>query len=329
MKKLNIAVITLGMLIALGSIALSMFSFVVNEHQIAFLQDMKKIVRDENDPEKFKVYSPGRHFHIPLIQNPKYIDTRERVFVLTDTFVTKQKKTIQVEYFVPWTVDDYQKFYLASRGNDTTAERQMNRKLNEAVRNQIGKYKILEVSTGTIIALESEDSDLEYSEVISPDSRSYKEKIVGKREQILEDAYNAVSPTVNSDLGIQLASVEFSEINLPKDVAESVYDRMRKERNGVATKFIKQGDKKAKAIRSNADLTVSNNLSVAQNKAIKIRKKADADAAKIYADSYKSAPEFYEFYLALETLPSTFTSEDVFLLSTDSKFLSHLKGDFK
>lgn len=323
----NIIAFLLIFLILAGSICLSMFSFVVEDYEQAFLQSFKKIERVEGSETEFKVFQPGRHFKVPFVDSVKYIDTRERVFSQTDEFVTALKKTLIIEYFVPWRIADPQKYYLATKGNEDIAIGRMARKLREAVRNEIGNYKILEISTGAIATFEAENEGLNVTSKKSKDSRSYIESVEGRREQILSDIYSNVAPDILNDLGIEIKATEFANISLPSEVSKVVYERMAKERRAIATKFIKNGEQQASAIRSEANLTASNTISVAENEAIATRKKADAEVAKIYSNAYKEAPEFYEFYLALETLPETFTKDDVFLLSTDSQFMRHLKGE--
>ncbi|MCH8329919.1 MAG: hypothetical protein IH946_00825 [Bacteroidetes bacterium] len=56
-----------------------------------------------------------------------------------------------------------------------------------------------------------------------------------------------------------------------------------------------------------------------------VKGKADAEAVKIYADSYGQSAEFYNFLKTLETYENTLDSSTTFILSTDNKYLRYLE----
>ena len=56
----------------------------------------------------------------------------------------------------------------------------------------------------------------------------------------------------------------------------------------------------------------------------KIKGDADAQATKIYADTYGKAPEFYNFIKSLETYKNTIDSTTSLILSTDNIYLKYL-----
>ena len=51
---------------------------------------------------------------------------------------------------------------------------------------------------------------------------------------------------------------------------------------------------------------------------------ADAEATRIYANTYGKSPEFYNFIKTLETYKNTIDSSTQFILSTDNPYLKYI-----
>ena len=64
---------------------------------------------------------------------------------------------------------------------------------------------------------------------------------------------------------------------------------------------------------------------ISVEKSQKIKGEADADAIKIYADSYNQNPDFYEFMRSLDAYEKVLDPSTRLILSTDSEFLKYLK----
>ena len=71
-------------------------------------------------------------------------------------------------------------------------------------------------------------------------------------------------------------------------------------------------------------------LAEAQKEAYTVRGEGDAEAAKIYADSYSQDAEFYSFYRSLEAYEKSFNSKsDIMVVKPDSDFFNYLKDGGK
>ncbi len=62
-------------------------------------------------------------------------------------------------------------------------------------------------------------------------------------------------------LGIEVIDVRIKQINLPMEVSEAIYQRMRAEREAVARRHRSQGQEEAVKIRAAADKNSDRNLS--------------------------------------------------------------------
>ena len=127
-------------------------------------------------------------------------------------------------------------------------------------------------------------------------------------------------------MGIQIIDVRVKQINLPGEVRDSIYQRMRAERQAVAKEHRSKGNEQAEIIRANVDAKVTVMLAEAQKSAFTVRGQGDATAAKIYADTFKKDAEFYTFVRSLEAYKNSFSNKnDVMVLQPDSDFFNYMK----
>lgn len=117
------------------------------------------------------------------------------------------------------------------------------------------------------------------------------------------------------------------KINLPDEISESIYRRMRAERESVARKHRSQGREKAEIIRAQAELEVATILAEADKTARVTRGEADAEAAKIYANAYNKDPEFFSFLRSLRAYEKSFSSKnDILVLDPKSDFFQYMNN---
>ena len=129
------------------------------------------------------------------------------------------------------------------------------------------------------------------------------------------------------DLGVRVVDFRIKKINLPDEISESIYRRMRAERESVARKFRSQGREKAEVIRAQAELEVATILAEADKTARVTRGAADAEAAKIYADAYNKDPEFFSFLRSLKAYEKSFSSKsDILVLDPKSEFFQYMNN---
>ena len=130
----------------------------------------------------------------------------------------------------------------------------------------------------------------------------------------------------SSELGIKVVDVRIKKINLPEEVSNSVYKRMRAERLAVAKEHRSQGQEQSEIIRANIDRKVSIMLAKANKESSEIKGQGDSASAKTYADAYKRDPDFFAFLRSMEAYKKTFSSKnDVMVLSPDSDFFKYMK----
>ena len=131
-------------------------------------------------------------------------------------------------------------------------------------------------------------------------------------------------------IGIEIIDVRLRRVELPKEVSESVYQRMEAERKSVANELRSEGFAESEKIRANADKEKDIIITEAYKEAQQIKGEGDAKASRIYADAFSKNKEFYDFYRSLEAYKKSFSSkDDVMVLDADSDFFKYLKSPNK
>lgn len=271
---------------------------VVQEGQRGIMLRFNKVHRDADN--KVVVYSPGLHFKVPVIDQLKTLDARiQTLDGQEDRFVTVEKKDLLVDSYVKWKIGDFGQFYTATGGDYQKAADLLRRKVNDRLRSEIG-------------------------------SRTIKDIVSGSRGELMAGAQKALNSGEDGaeKLGIEVVDVRVKQINLPNEVSSSIYQRMQAERAAVAREHRSQGEEKAEFIRADVDKKVILILANANKTAEELKGQGDAEAAKIYADAFSQAPEFYSFVRSLKAYEASFAEgkNNMMLLKPDSEFFRFMKA---
>ncbi|RJG39462.1 protease modulator HflC [Motilimonas pumila] len=312
MKKLILILLGVAVLVGFSSL------FVVQEGQKAIVIKFGKVHRTP-DGMPF-IFEPGLHFKIPGIETVRIMDARiQTLDDASDRFVTSEKKDLIINSYVKWEVVDFAKFYLSTGGDFDRAADLLKRRVSNALRNEIGARTIKEIVSG-----ERDDVMINALEQLQGEQNTNENEVLTE-EQEVELARNG-----SDDLGVRVLDVRIKQIELPTEVRESIYKRMRAERTAVAKEHRSQGQEKATVIRANIDRKVAVMLADANRKSREMRGDGDALAAKIYADTYGKDPEFYAFIRSLDAYRDSFKDKsDVMVLSPDSEFFRYMDGAVK
>ena len=133
----------------------------------------------------------------------------------------------------------------------------------------------------------------------------------------------------SEDYGVEIVDVRIKQINLDQSVNESVYERMRSERLIEAAEHRSTGRKESINIRAETDKLIRIMIADAEQKAAVMRGEGDAEATKLFAESYNKNPEFYAFTRSLEAYSKSFkaNSGNVMVLDPNSEFFKYFNND--
>ncbi|AFV87231.1 MULTISPECIES: protease modulator HflC [Alteromonas] len=287
MKNLLIAAFVLLVLLASGSL------FAVKEGERAIVIQFGKVQRDD-DTGDTKVFEPGLHFKLPFIDSVRVLDARiQTLDGSPDRFVTSEKKDLIVDSYVKWRIDDFARYYLSTGGNKLQAEALLKQKVNNGLRSEFGTRTIAQI-------------------------------VSGERSALMNQAMEQAS-TSSDELGIEIVDVRVKQINLPTEVSNSIFQRMRAERAAVAREHRSEGQEQAEVIKANIDAKVTVMLADAERNARQLRGEGDAIAAQIYADAYSQNADFYSFLRSMDAYKKSFNSkQDVMVIAPDSDFFKYM-----
>ncbi len=275
--------------IILFLILFSLSTFTVDQREHALVFRLGEIVSVKEEP--------GLYLKAPLVDNVKFFDKRILTFDSRnpDRFITSEKKNVLVDSYIKWRIIDPSKYYVSVNGDERQAERRLTQTVNDGLRAEFGKRTILEVIAG------------ERSEIMSI-----------LREQADEDS---------RQIGVEIVDVRLRRVDLPDEVSDSVYQRMRAERQEVASELRSQGFAESEKIRADAEKQRDIIITQAYKEAQEIKGSGDAKASRIYADTFSKNKEFYDFYRSLEAYRKSFSGkDDIMVLDANSDFFKYLRN---
>ncbi|WP_439135649.1 protease modulator HflC [Pseudomaricurvus sp.] len=239
---------------------------------------------------------PGLHFKIPMVNEVRKFDSRVLTLdVRPQRFLTVEKKVMIVDSYAKWRIKDVSTYYTATNGEEVTAVRNMDQRINEGLRNAFGDHSLQEV-------------------------------ISGERDQLMVTLTEKLNKLTLQRYGIELIDVRIKRIDLPEQVSESVFNRMNTEREREAREHRSKGKEQAEVIRADADRQRTILEAEAYRDAEQLRGEGDAKAAAIYAAAYTQDPEFYSFVRSLTAYRESFKNKsDMMLVDPDSDFFRYLK----
>jgi len=279
------------MLAPIGLILLALVvyavTFTVNQWEVAIKLRLGEIVDSE--------YTPGLHFMVPVLNNIKKFDGRiQTLDSRPERFLTVEKKDVIVDSFAKWRITNPGQFFRSTGGDSGRTARLLSERVNTALRDEFGKRTIQEVVS---------DDRLELMQILT--------------KKVDTDA---------AELGIEVVDVRVKKIDLPPEVSESVYQRMRAERERVARDLRAKGAEAAERIRADADRQRTVTLADAYKESEQLRGEGDAKATEIYANAFNQNRDFFSFHRSLNAYRNTFgRGGDVMILQPESDFFRYFK----
>jgi len=260
--------------------------FVVSEGHSALLLQFGRIVHTD--------YMPGLHFKLPVIQQVIHFD--KRILSLDappERYFTSEKKSVNVDFYVKWRVADNAAYYRATGGDQLQAAQRLTPIVKDALRFEFN-------------------------------ARTLPDLISGGRKDITERVRAQTDASARKNLGIAVVDVRIKRIDLPNEVSESVYKRMRAERLQLANELRFTGQESAQTIQADADRQAQVLKADANRDAAKVMGEGDAQAAAIYAQAYNQDPEFFAFYRSLQAYKKSFEDgKGVLIMKPDDEFLRY------
>jgi len=275
-----------GSIIALVVAVVLLYSsmFTVNMKQNAVVLELQEF--------KQTITEPGLYFKIPFIQHVEYFS---RQLLVNDAapaeVITKDKKNMLIDNYSMWRIVDPLLFFQTVR----TVRGGMSRLddlIKSELRVELGTHDLIDAVTIT-------------------------------RETIMEKVTEEVNKKA-AEYGIEVLDVRIKRADLPPEIANSIFNRMRTERERIAKEYRSEGKEEATKIRAETDKERTILLAEAYEKEQIIRGEGEKESIRIYAEAYNQDPDFYSFMRSMEAYKQSFKSDTTVLLSEKSDFLEFL-----
>ena len=257
-----------------------------------------KVIRQFGEVVRI-VKTPGLTYKVPFIQSVTTLPKYQMTYDVTEAEInTKDKKRMLIDNYAIWRIEDPKKMITNARTVEK-AESRMEEFIYSIVRSELGQ--------------------LNYDEIINDEKSSrgsLNDRITEKVNELLgKDNY-----------GIVVTDVRMKRTDLPEENEQSVFTRMISERESKAQEYLSMGDAEKNRIEADTDREVKELLAKAKAEAEVIRADGEAEAARIYNQSFSRDPSFYSMFRTLESYKKTINDETVIVLPSDSPYARLLMG---
>lgn len=290
----RIILISLGVIAAIAVVVGLSATYTVNERESALVLRLGNPISVINEPGD---EAPGLHFKMPFVDEVVYFDKRNVEFNMPPAeILAAEQGRLVVDAFLRYRIVNPLRVFQTVRD-----ERGLQQRLSA----------IMDDSLRGVIA------QIPPSEVIS-----------GQRAQVMNRIRLAVEAQVaTQDLGIEVIDVRILRADLPQQIADRVFDRMRSEREQEAALIRAQGEERAREIRANADREAVVILANARAEAERIRGEGDGARTAIFAQAYGQDASFFSFYRSMLAYDLALRDNTPIIISPDSEFFEYFQSE--
>lgn len=285
-RTLGLVILGVAVFIGLQSV------YTVNEREQALIVYLGEPVQSVNESGD----EAGLHFKVPFIMNVLKFDRRNVEFDMQpEEIQASDQVRLVVDAFLRYRIVDPLRFYQTVR-DERGAQLRLRSIMDDSLR-------------GVIASIPSQD-------VIS-----------GQRAALMERVQAQVEGQVaTQNLGIEVIDVRILRADLPQQIAERVFQRMRSEREQEAARIRAEGEQDATEIRADADRQATIIQAEARAESERIRGEGDAQRNAIYATAYGRDVEFFEFYRSMQAYELAIQNGTPIVIPPDSEFFEYFRS---
>jgi membrane protease subunit HflC len=267
-------------------------SFVVIS-SVAIIDESELAIVTQLGQYKVTLDKPGIHFKIPLLQT---VHRMERRILGSDAppaeYLTLDKKRLVADPVTRWRIVDPLQFFITVHDEGGARARVDDIVLSE-MRREIASH--------------------DFGEIVG-----------NARDPLMIAVANRAGLKSKKEFGIKIIDVRIKRADLPREVQESVFARMRAERERIAKQYRSEGEEEAAKIRAETDKEKTILLAKSYEAAQKLRGSGDAESTRIYAETYGKDPELYSFLRSLDAYEQIINNQTSLVLSAKSEMFKYL-----
>ena len=276
---------TLGIIAAVVFAIAYMSYFVVDEREKVLVMRFGEISRI--------VETPGLYFKVPIAETVTRIEDRIVIWENNDRPVQDRESQVYiVDAITLARIDNARLFRETLAADLDQAEARIGALMDAALRQTYGKRS--------------------FDQVLSSDRATMMKEI---RDEVYSEA---------KLLGIEIVDVRIRRTDLSGAVLADTHNRMRSERNALATNIRSTGEAFRTRVNAETDRMFIEKTADARRRAEEIRGQGDAERNRIFAAAFEQDPEFFDFYRSMQAYGKALANKDTTLvLNPQSEFFKY------
>jgi len=265
-------------LIILSAIMLPQIFFSVSETEVGIVTRFGQI--------KSEITSPGLRMKTPFMDQVTTFEKRLLLFdAPPDSLLTRDKKRLIIDVYARGRITN-PKIFKERLGDEQRASDRAVDIISSELRREIGVHNQSEI-------------------------------ITTQRDSMMANVKAAVTPKLR-EFGIEVVDVRIKRADFPGEIADSVYARMKAERQRKADKERAEGAEIDAQVRADADRKATIIIAAATRDSQIINGCGEAESTRIFAQALEQDPEFYSFQRSLESFKSILSSGTTVVLPVES-----------
>jgi len=241
------------------------------------------------------IKDPGLNVKLPFVQTVISFDKRLLDFSSGgEEVILADQRRLTVDSFTRFRITDPLRFFQAAGPNEEGIHGRLNSVVTSALRRVLGNEGLLNVLS------------------------TERNRIMGLiRDQVSEEMRS---------FGVTIEDVRIRRADLPEENTLAILNRMKSERERVASQLRAEGAEASARIRADAERDRTVLLADARSTAEKLRGEGEQEATKIYADAFQQDPKFFATYRTLQAYREAFgQGRSRLVLTPDADFLKLLR----
>ena len=265
--------------------------------------------------------TPGLNAKLPFVDNVVRLDKRIlRIDAPPVSMPDREKENLVIDVYARYRITDPVQFRKTLQTENTARSRlgdivisTLRDRVAQRDREEIIGAKPLVDETGATVVDEEGLPQVEPQET---------------RTEILDEVFNEVRNITQqgNGFGIEMIDVRIKRADFPEAVTNSIYTRMRAERNRIAARFRAVGEERDRIIRAETDRERDVIVATAERDSNRIRGEGEAEAISILANALNRDPELFSFLRSLEAYKRIIQQQDTIILSSDAPLFDYLTG---
>lgn len=279
-------------ILILAGAALLLFSL-INSSIFTVTEGQQVMITRFGDPKE-QIIEPGLHFKLPMVDQTRFFEKRIlNIDPPSEEVLLADQKRLVVDSFARYRITNMLAFF-QTMNSETAAQQRLYTIINSALRSAMGKATLQNI-------------------------------LSEKRDVLMETIQQSVNDETKR-FGIEVVDVRIVRADLPEQVTQATFDRMRSEREREAREARAEGEQISIEIKSKADKDRTVLLAEAKRDSEILRGQGDSQAIEIYGKAFGQDPNFYAFYRSLQAYKTSLGKPDTtLLLSPESDFLKYFR----